>query len=221
MFWTGAVAPPKEGHPPGGRRPGLRAIPPLRCRRVVCRRCRDIRPRTLPYPVSSAWRTAADRLRGALGRDMRLRSPSLSLAYHIRRHRPCCCARTGRTGHHALVLVPVANRSALRNRKTPAFSRPLISAPSQNAASVGRLAGSLRSGLVSSSRPFGVQSHPIGGLSSRTFGLALRLRTGLNLAMRASSSVLQSDTVCPKSSMWADARPHMLILAPVRSASAR
>lgn len=158
MFWTGAVAPPKEGHPSGGRRPGLRAIPPLRCRRVVCRRCRDIRPRTLPYPVSSAWRTAADRLRGALGRDMRLRSPSLSLAYHIRRHRPCCCARTGRIGHHALVLVPVANRSAPRNRKTPAFSRPLISAPSQNAASGGRLAGSMRSGLVSSLRLFRAQS---------------------------------------------------------------
>lgn len=209
MFWTGAVAPPKEGHPPGGRRPGLRAIPPLRCRRVACRRCRAIRPRTLLS--SRRWGVIC-----ACGL-----SPGLSLANHIRRHRPCGCARTGRIGHHALVLVPVANRSAPRNRKTPAFSRPLISAPSQNAASVGRLAGSLRSGLVSSSRPFGVQSHLIGGLSSRTFGLALRLRAGVNLAMRASSSVLQSDTDCPKSSIWADARPHMLILAPVRSASAR
>lgn len=73
MFWTGAVAPPKEGHPLGGGRPGLRAIPPLRCRRVVCRRCRPRRPGALPYPVSSAWRTAADRLLRALGRDMRLR----------------------------------------------------------------------------------------------------------------------------------------------------
>lgn len=77
MFWTGAVAPPKEGHPPGGRRPGLRAIPPLRCRRVVCRRCRDIRPRTL---LSSTWRAAADRLLEALGRDMRLRFVAGSVA---------------------------------------------------------------------------------------------------------------------------------------------
>lgn len=80
MFWTGAVAPPKEGHPLGGRRPGLRAIPPLRCRRVDCRRCRDIRPRTLPYPVSSTWRAAGDRLLRALGRDMRLRFVAGSVA---------------------------------------------------------------------------------------------------------------------------------------------